>query len=322
MLCSSPLDALAIFAFAWMVGAQSPTPLVTQNGLTVVPLFEPPITQEEPPPKPLRVSLPRKLPTVRQPKIEVPKVVAAREKPLAVPEPKLAVPKPPAASPGPVPTAPQPKLAVVHPPAFSTGSSAKPTVKLPAYKVQTGGFGNPQGLPGHAEGGSKGNVPQLGSFDLPSGPGHGNGSGGAKGVPGVVASAGFGNGVAVPPSAGRGEGTVQSSGFGDAVADNAGRKAETQQESPDFVPAAIISKPAPVYPQEARKLHIEGEVLLSVIFEASGQVRVLHVVSGLGHGMDEAAERAAEGIRFKPARRHGQPVDTQAVVHIIFQLAY
>ena len=68
-------------------------------------------------------------------------------------------------------------------------------------------------------------------------------------------------------------------------------------------------------------MRVEGEVLLEVIFEASGQVRVLRVVRGLGHGLDEAAVRAAEQIRFKPALRDGQPADSTAVLHIIFQLA-
>ncbi|MBZ5652389.1 MAG: energy transducer TonB [Acidobacteriia bacterium] len=42
---------------------------------------------------------------------------------------------------------------------------------------------------------------------------------------------------------------------------------------------------------------------------------------GLGHGLDEAASHAAEQIRFKPAKRDGQPSDYTALVHIVFQLA-
>jgi TonB family protein len=68
-------------------------------------------------------------------------------------------------------------------------------------------------------------------------------------------------------------------------------------------------------------MHIEGEVLLDVMFEASGQIRVLRVVRGLGHGLDESAQRAAQQIRFNPAKRDGQPYDSDAVVHIVFALA-
>jgi TonB family protein len=88
-----------------------------------------------------------------------------------------------------------------------------------------------------------------------------------------------------------------------------------------MTPAEIISKPVPAYTPEARAQRIEGEVLLEVVFEASGKLRVLRVVRGLGHGLDDAAVRAAEQIRFKPALKDGQPSDSTAVVHIIFQLA-
>jgi TonB family protein len=69
-------------------------------------------------------------------------------------------------------------------------------------------------------------------------------------------------------------------------------------------------------------LGIEGEVLVEVIFLASGQVRAVRVTKGLGHGLDEAALHAAEQIRFKPALQEGQAVDFPAIAHIIFQLAY
>jgi outer membrane biosynthesis protein TonB len=42
----------------------------------------------------------------------------------------------------------------------------------------------------------------------------------------------------------------------------------------------------------------------------------------MGHGLDEAAIEAANKIRFKPAVRNGLPVDSTAIVHVVFQLAY
>ena len=59
---------------------------------------------------------------------------------------------------------------------------------------------------------------------------------------------------------------------------------------------------------------------LEVLFTTGGQVRVIRVIQGLGHGLDEQAVRAAQQIKFKPALHEGQPVDSTAVVHIIFQL--
>src|SRR5436190_22999301 len=99
---------------------------------------------------------------------------------------------------------------------LNSGSAAPATVNLPVNKVQTGGFGDPNGLPGKGNPNKTTNVARLGSPALPGGDGYGNGTGGAKGVRGTVASTGFGNGVANPPEGGGGKrGTVQSGGFAD-----------------------------------------------------------------------------------------------------------
>jgi len=207
---------------------------------------------------------------------------------------------------------------------FSTGSSATPTVALAASKVQSGGFGDPNGIPAKPNQGKAVNIAAAGSFDLPSGPGSGNGTGGAKGVPGVVASAGFGNGTAIAdnrvrPAAQR---TVQQGGFGDAdVAAPPTVRARPAEVAARVVPAEIIYKPTPAYTQEAKGLKIEGEVLLEAVLEASGTLHVIRVVRGLGHGLDDNAIKAAQQIRFKPALKDGQPSDSTVVLHIIFQLA-
>ena len=310
-----------------------------------------------PPPKPKQILevTHYKLPTPPPPKPAPPKPMPQPEKPL-VPPPKPIVIKPPEVKP------PEPKLAEVKPPApviekpkpivrnvpefdkaataaaptpkpdvktgaFSTGSSATPTTNLPAAKVQTGGFGDPNGIKGEGKPGKPGNIASLGSFDLPVGPGAGNGTGGANGTKGVVASAGFGNGTAIAGNGGNDGGgkpgrSVSQGGFGDnteAAKPEAPKKRET---GPPTTPVEILSKPKPDYTDEARKLKLEGEVLVRVLFTAAGEVRVLDVVRGLGHGLDDNALRAAKQIKFKPALREGQPVDSTATVHIVFQLAY
>jgi TonB family protein len=205
------------------------------------------------------------------------------------------------------------------------GSSAVPTIDkpLPLDKVQTGGFGDPEGLPGPGNPNKHANIGQFGNPALPPGPGTGNGTGGATGVKGTVASTGFGNGIAIPPPTAKRAGSVQSTGFvnqNDQVIEAPKKKAD---EGPAVEPVVILAKPKPVYSAEALKMNIEGEVLLDVIFPASGgEVHVNRVVKGLGHGLDEAAVRAAEQIKYKPALSNGHPVDFPAVVHIVFQTAY
>jgi TonB family protein len=86
-------------------------------------------------------------------------------------------------------------------------------------------------------------------------------------------------------------------------------------------PVEIVFKPTPEYTDEARSARIEGTVSLELEFTAAGDVRVLRVVRGLGHGLDEAAQRAALHMRFKPAQSDGRPVDSRATVHITFRLS-
>jgi TonB family protein len=213
---------------------------------------------------------------------------------------------------------------VVHTGEF--GSSAPATVNAPVEKVQTGGFGDPNGVPGQGKQNSHLQIASLGSFDLPPGPGKGNGTGGSTGIAGSVASAGFGSGIASPSNGdGRssGRGSIQSAGFANQATSPVPATRRTQTEAgPDRAPVEITFKPNPVYTEEARALKLEGEVLLEVLFQANGQLHVNRVVRGLGHGLDEAAVAAATRMRFKPAFDHGQPVDSTAIVHVLFQLAY
>lgn len=201
------------------------------------------------------------------------------------------------------------------------GSSATPTVNAPIQKVQTGGFGDPNGLPGEGKQGAKLTAAKLGSFDLPEGAGTGNGTGGEKGIKGTIASAGFGNGIAQP---GQGDGRrngqgVQASGF--AAQQVATNKPHLEQTAAETFPVEIVYKPKPLYTDEARKLQLEGEVLLEVMFGANGQLHVNRVIRGLGHGLDEAAIAATNKIKFKPAQRNGSPVDFTGTVTVTFQLA-
>ncbi len=207
---------------------------------------------------------------------------------------------------------------------FSTGSSAPPTIVKPPQQVQTGGFGDPNGLPAQDSRNKPVNIAQVGSFDLPAGAGSGNGTGGAKGARGVVASSGFGNGVATGDGHGRVSAPrtpIQVSGFGEMQAATTVVKAAKIEAAPKIMPVEILSKPRPIYTEEARRQRVEGEVLLEVVFEASGRIRILRIVRGLGFGLDDAAMRAAEKIQFKPAKQAGQATDSTAILHIIFQLA-
>ena len=195
--------------------------------------------------------------------------------------------------------------------------------KLPR-QVQSGGFGDPNGVPASAGPAMGAMVVKVGSFDVLQGRGSSSGQGDGKGVPGAVASAGFGGGIATPGERGdnQGEGGVRSANFdpaGPPLLDPA--KRQVPSTNADQTPVSLLSKPKPNYTVEARQHKIEGDVELDVEFTATGQLHVLRVLQGLGYGLDEAAVKAAEQIRFAPARRDGRPVDSHGRLKIVFRLS-
>ncbi len=318
-----------LLVLAANIGLIWPDRLDTSRQYHVTELIPLPSTQ----PKPLKPKAPPKIkakllppaPVFEAPKLTVPREIRTprpqHEDPVA---PKIEVNNFTPAVLKQIPGGARPSL-IVHTGEF--GSSATPTVNAPIEKVQTGGFGDPNGLPGQGKPNAHLVAANTGSFDLPPGAGTGNGTGGAKGIKGTIASAGFGNGIAQGGqgdgrSNGRGAGTVQSAGFAAQALTQGGARPATAETGPATTPVEIISKPNPVYTEEARRLRLEGEVLLEVLFSANGQLRVNRVVRGMGHGLDEAAVAAANNMRFKPARHYNQPIDSTAIVHVVFQLAY
>jgi TonB family protein len=327
----------------WMMAPKVAEEHKIEHITWVTPQEEPKLTP--PPPQLAHIEPPpqqiiRRLepPKIEEPKIEPPPVVAKVEPPPPIPTPAPPEPKPQPPkvetgkfdTPTPVEAAPKPSGNPNKPieTGLFSGSSAKPTVKAKVSEVQTGGFGDPNGVPVGKQTNDHPTltVAKVGSFDLPQGDGYGNGSGGSKGIRGVVASAGFGNGVAGPGNGDHGGvrgGSVKASGFGEMTpTSDAPRHAEAKAVAPAaLTPVEILEKPKPQYTSEARQMKIEGEVLLKVVFRSSGEVEVVGVERGLGHGLDESAMAAARKIRFKPAQRQGQPVDYNATVHIMFELA-
>ena len=114
---------------------------------------------------------------------------------------------------------------------------------------------------------------------------------------------------------------TRTAGFNDARIVEPVRRIESTPQVPAVVPVEVLSKPTPAYTDTARRLKIEGEVVLEVEFLANGAVRVLRVLRGLGHGLDESATAAAQEIRFKPATSEGRAVDSRTTVQIVFRLA-
>jgi protein TonB len=74
------------------------------------------------------------------------------------------------------------------------------------------------------------------------------------------------------------------------------------------------------YPEEARRLGYEGQVILHVVVDATGLVSQAKVIKGCGHGFDEAALKAVRRFKFKPGRLGDEPVATDINFTYTFEL--
>jgi TonB family protein len=327
-LATSTFSQLAVVVALFLLQMFIPQSLITKVEYEVMPLAGPMVEIPQAKQQPVKPKVQLQPVQTPQPRQHIAKLIAPRL--LPAPEPKPLEMRNPD-----VPKVEQvamvPKLDVpdsepVRPREVKTG--------LLGDSPSGGGFGDPHGLPGAADPSKRVNIAHVGAFDSTVGPGNGSGTGNGTGIGGSggrgngngIAGSGFGDGTAFASGkSGEGPRAVQSSGFQTAeVTPAASPKgaAKAADAPPPTQAVAILSKPNPVYTDEARKLGIEGEVLVDVVFLAAGQVKVEGVSKGLGHGLDEAAIRAAQQIRFKPAVQDGHAVDFPATVHIVFQIAF
>jgi TonB family protein len=310
--------AVASLLIAIFAAPQSPLrPRAIQITLVAPTLNPPPHhaeprRQQPPPPQPRIQSDPPAAPSPSRKFAELPK---------PAPKPRPMIEAPPEA---PHMQAPAPELArtapVIPPPVitgtFEAQAAPVPQSSAPQVIVKAAGFAAtgtqasilPRGTLTASVGGfdtssARESIPRRGSLSTGAGSGFGD--------------AQTSSGATAPPRAAATRGS-----FGDVAAAAPVAHTRTVADAGLTQAAEILDKPRPVYTEEARRLSIEGEVLLEVLFQASGQIQVERLVRGLGHGLDESAMTAARQIHFRPARRDGTPVDSRAVVHISFQLAY
>ena len=281
--------------------------------IAIAPPAEVPVTIAAPPPVLPRTPEPRPEPKAEEapPRVvETPKVETS---PPSLPEPPKPVVKKPDVVVGAFDKPAAAAAAVVprqvEATGFDTQQAVAPSLNLKV--APTGAFDQSNRDPRVGSDVARGAVASAG-FDQRAG---GSAQSGSR----AVVASGFGATAQQQPAAQPRPQVVQSAGFAPSAP-----PAPTGPSAPK--PAGptsgveITFKPTPDYTDDARAQHIEGEVILSVNFTTTGEVRVERVVKGLGHGLDEKAIDAAMQIRFKPALDHGQPVDSRADVRIQFKL--
>jgi len=85
--------------------------------------------------------------------------------------------------------------------------------------------------------------------------------------------------------------------------------------------AVITSRPKPSYTKEARRIGVQGFVVLRLLLSSRAKVGRVRVVKGLPAGLTENAIRAACKMEFKPAMKGGQPVAQWVTAEYVFRLA-
>ncbi len=138
------------------------------------------------------------------------------------------------------------------------------------------------------------NMPNLGDPNSPlmgSSMGNGRGSG-----------MGSGNGSGLGPGTG--------GGFGGGLRKIGGGVSEP----------ILVYKVDPEFSEEARKAKFMGIVLVNLVVDQNGMPQNVHLLRGVGMGLDEKAIEAVKQYRFKPARENGKPVPVQLNVEVNFQI--
>ncbi|GEM_PF-7020623 len=88
-------------------------------------------------------------------------------------------------------------------------------------------------------------------------------------------------------------------------------------------PPEPINPIVPEYPESAKKLGIEGIVVLEVYVYADGTIGQIKVIKSLmagPGGLNEAAINAVKQWKFQPGKSGGKPIDTSVIIPIEFTL--
>jgi protein TonB len=85
------------------------------------------------------------------------------------------------------------------------------------------------------------------------------------------------------------------------------RSASGLDDCTEIAKPKVLSRPNPVYTDEARALGLSGKVRVEITIDERGRVTSVRLIQGLGHGLDESALAAAREMTFEPSLRCGRP---------------
>lgn len=74
------------------------------------------------------------------------------------------------------------------------------------------------------------------------------------------------------------------------------------------------------YPEVARRVGIEGRVIVQAVVSKTGKVVDLKILKGIGGGCDEVALEAVNALMFYPGEQRGRSVNVRISIPIQFKL--
>ncbi|MER3428281.1 MAG: hypothetical protein C4334_09290 [Pyrinomonas sp.] len=200
---------------------------------------------------------------------------------------------PPAPVPAPIPKEP-PQLK--EPPKITGGMDIDPAL----YRdIPAPNFGDPR---------SNSRTPSSGS-------GTGGGMGTGEGT-GIGPGSGGGYGPGRGGNIGGGDRNIGGGGSGGGTGDDVGPFPASRVTQK----AVILSKPEPLYTEEARKNNITGTVVLRAVLASNGEVTNIQPIQRLPYGLTERAIAAAKQIKFRPAMKDGRPVSQYVRLEYTFNI--
>ncbi len=133
---------------------------------------------------------------------------------------------------------------------------------------------------------------------------------------------GVANSPIVGMSMGNGSGTGLGSGRGSGLGPGSGGNTGDgpRQIGGGVSAPVLIYSVEPEFSEEARKAKVAGNVLVNLWVDQHGNPSHVHVIRGVGMGLDEQAVKAVRQYRFKPAMENGKPVLVELNVEVNFQI--
>lgn len=129
-----------------------------------------------------------------------------------------------------------------------------------------------------------------------------------------------GSGAGAGAGTGQGSGLGEGSGPGIGPGSGGGTGGGPYRSGSGITAPDLLREVRPDYTEDARRLGIEGDVVLEIVVRNDGTVGSVKVLQGLNAGLDRRAVEAVRQWRFSPARRLGTPVDVVVEIAVEFKL--